>query len=215
MPGKQKPVFLRLVMPEPAPRTPRRAGAKRSDDIYVIRITLLGTKPPIWRRVAVPAGFTLAKLHDVIQSAMGWYDCHLHMFRTRDEACYTALDPEFATDWGEDVCDERRVKLCDILREPKDHCLYEYDFGDGWEHRLELQKIVAREPGKRYPMCLAGKRACPPEDSGGVWGYANILAAISDPEHPEHDEYREWLNREFDPEAFDPEQTSARLQTIR
>lgn len=89
--------------------------------------------------------------------------------------------------------------------------LYEYDFGDSWEHTLRVEKILPPEPGVHYPQCLAGKRACPPEDVGGVWGYQEFLAALADPDDPQHDEYLEWIGGEFDAETFDPGEVNARL----
>jgi hypothetical protein len=97
----------------------------------------------------------------------------------------------------------------------KDKCLYEYDFGDSWEHEVLVEKILPREQGKRYPVCLTGKRACPPEDCGGIWGYAEFLEAINDPQHPEHEEMREWVGGEFDAEAFDPDEVNRELQRLK
>ncbi len=97
---------------------------------------------------------------------------------------------------------------------PKTGLVYEYDFGDGWEHRLELQKIVPPEPGTRYPTCLAGKRACPPEDCGGVWGYMDLIEALADPEHERHEELLDWIGGEFDPEAFDLDGTNELLRRV-
>ncbi|MBX0328573.1 plasmid pRiA4b ORF-3 family protein [Oscillochloris sp. ZM17-4] len=185
---------------------PRKAAAPKR--VYQLKITLKDSKPPIWRRVEVPDDSTLSKLHAIIQAAMGWTDSHLHMFSI-GRTSYGVPDPDYE---DEDVRDERRVKLNQLLTEPKQKLSYEYDFGDSWTHVVLLEQVREPEPGVAYPRCTAGKRACPPEDCGGVWGYADFLAAITDPEHPEHDELREWAGGEFDPEEFDLAEIDAALR---
>jgi hypothetical protein len=179
-------------------RTPTTA------EIYQIKVTLNGSKPPIWRRIQVPGNYTLAQMHAVLQVVMGWTNSHLHAF-TVGGISFGHPDPEL------DFEDERKVRLSQLVPEEKARFLYEYDFGDNWEHVLEVEKILPPEPGAQYPVCLAGKRAGPPEDCGGVWGYADFLEAIRDPEHPEHEEMREWVGGEFDPEAFDREAINREL----
>ena len=176
---------------------PRRSSATPSQ-IYQIKITLRDSKPPIWRRLDVPDTMTLAQLHHVIQAAMGWADYHLHQF-TVNGVEYGVPHPD---DWNE-VRNEKSVKLSQFVTGPKFKFTYEYDFGDSWEHIILVEKVLPPEPGVDYPRCITGKRACPPEDCGGVWGYASFLEAISDPDHPEHEELLEWVGGEFDPEAFD------------
>jgi hypothetical protein len=185
---------------------PRKAAAPKR--IYQLKITLKDSKPPIWRRVEVSDDSTLATLHAIIQAAMGWTDSHLHMFSI-GRTSYGVPDPDYD---DEDVRDERRVKLNQLLTEPKQKLSYEYDFGDSWTHVVLLEQVREPEPGVAYPRCTAGKRACPPEDCGGVWGYADFLTAITDPEHPEHDELREWAGGEFDPEGFDLAEIDAALR---
>ncbi len=177
-----------------------------SHEIHQLKITLEGSKPPIWRRIQVPADSKLADLHDVIQDVMGWTDSHLHQFILGD-TYYS--NPIFELD---DVEDERKVKLNQLLRAPKAKLAYEYDFGDSWAHVLLLEKVLPPEKGTRYPVCLDGKRNCPPEDCGGVWGYAHLLEVIENPKHPEHADMLEWLGGGFDPEAFDVEDVNRRLQ---
>ena len=184
---------------------PKRAAAP--EHIYQLKITLCDTKPPIWRRVEVADTMTLAKLHEVVQVAMGWYDSHLHMF-TFDGVAYGVPDMD---DWME-VRDERRVKLNQLLSKPKQKLRYQYDFGDSWEHEILLEKILDPDESAKYPRCTAGKLACPPEDCGGVWGYESFLEAIADPQHPEHAEMLEWVGGEFDPLAFDSETVTRMLQ---
>lgn len=178
--------------------------------IYQLKITLRDSKPPIWRRVQVPNDVSLGKLHRIIQEAMGWSDYHLHQFRLR-ETYYGVPDPD---DFHE-VKDEKTVKLSRLVSRPKAKLLYEYDFGDSWEHEILLEKILPPDPGVQYPVCITGKRACPPEDCGGVWGYDSFLEAIQNPNHPEHDEMLEWIGGSFDPEAFDVETVNKALRRIR
>ncbi len=165
---------------------------------YQIKISLRGAKPPIWRRLWVSRDTTLGQLHEVIQMAMGWYDCHLHHFDVNGEY-YSAPEQEL----GPDVADEDEVTLATVLREPKQRIGYEYDFGDGWLHDIVLEKILPQEGQEPLPVCVKGKRACPPEDCGGIWGYGELLEILSDPKHEQYEDMREWMGDEdFDPEAF-------------
>ena len=181
-----------------------------SDRVYQLKITLRGSKPPIWRRVIVPATFHLYKLHQVIQAAMGWDDSHLHQFIIGDEY-YSIPSPD---DW-EPVIDERRYALTRIAPYENMKFVYEYDFGDSWEHIVLVEKILPAEAGRQYPICIKGKRACPPEDVGGVWGYENFLEALGDPDHEEHESYLEWIDGEFDAEAFNLEAINIALQRVK
>jgi hypothetical protein len=178
--------------------------------IYQIKVTLYGSKPPIWRRLLVPSDITLSRLHRILQAAMGWYDAHLHQFIV-GEAYYGVPDPDDLLE----IKSERRVRLNQIVSGEKFRFIYEYDFGDSWGHELLVEKIVPREKRVRYPVCIKGRRACPPEDVGGVWGYGYFLEAIQDPEHPEHEDYLEWIGGEFDPEAFDLDEINAALSHLR
>jgi hypothetical protein len=165
--------------------------------VYRIKVTLRDTRPPIWRRFDVQPEVTLRRLHHILQIVMGWHDGHLHQFRIGD-TYYGEPDPEF----GFPVINERKVRLHEVLRRPKARMVYEYDFGDGWDHDVALEAIVAPQPGVRYPLVLAGKRQCPPEDVGGVHGYYRFLDVLADPKHPDHADMREWCGGEFDPDAF-------------
>jgi hypothetical protein len=170
--------------------------------IHQLKVTLTGVKPPIWRRIQVASSINLRRLHDVIQATMGWTQSHLYQFET-DGVLLGEPDPEYDLP-------VRRAKSTPLRRvAPKVGATftYEYDFGDGWEHRIVVEKVLPPEPGVFYPRCLSGRRACPPEDVGGVWGYQEFLEAIRDPEHEEHDSMLEWVGGSFDPEAFD-------LQTV-
>jgi hypothetical protein len=181
-------------------------------EIYQLKITLKYMRPPVWRRVQVASEITLAKLHRVIQEVMGWYDSHLHQFIV-GATYYGVPSPD---DFSElEIKDERRVRVSQVLSKPKRKIVYEYDFGDGWEHEIVLEKILPSESKTRYPVCLGGARACPPEDCGGVGGYVDFFQAISDVDHEEHDEMLEWIGGEFDPEEFDLDLVNQGLKTIR
>jgi len=188
------------------------ARAKRSMTpvVYQIKVTLKGSKPPIWRRMQVSSATTLAQLHHILQRVMGWEGSHLYRFVVgRMEYGDPSMLEEME---GEDA---RRVTLATLVRGEKDKVLYEYDFGDSWDHELRIEKVLPLEAGKRYPLCLTGKRACPPEDCGGIWGYAGFLEAIQDPRHPEHEDMLEWVGGEFDPEAFDLDEVNTALQSLK
>ena len=179
--------------------------------IYQIKVTLAGITPPVWRRVLVRSDTTLGRLHDVIQAVMGWEDYHLHQFIVGG-AFYGVLHPGYG---DLEMRDERDICLDRIVTGAGFRFDYEYDFGDNWEHVLVVEEVLPPEPGQVYPVCLQGKRACPPEDVGGVWGYEEFLEAIGDPDHPEHEDYLDWIGGEFDPAAFDLEAANAMLRGLR
>lgn len=177
--------------------------------VHRLKVTLRGVRPPIWRRLLVPSGVTLAKLHDILQRAMGWHDSHLHLFRTRDATYGDRImldDP--------DVRSERTSRLGVVAPTKGSKLWYDYDFGDGWEHEILVEAVVPPDAGARYPVCLGGRRACPPEDSGGVWGYADLIEIVGDPGHEDHAAMTEWLGRPLDPEAFDVEAVNRRLAAL-
>ena len=174
---------------------------------YQLKISLLNARPPIWRRLLVAGSTPLSVMHDLIQIAMGWTNSHLHHFIAHEQF-YGVPDPDFG--WDE-VLDESRYKLSQLLKREKDSLIYEYDFGDSWRHKITLEKILLTGPETRLPGCLKGKGSCPPEDVGGVWGYQHFLEAISDPQHPEHGEMLEWVGGPFDPADFDLEETNRLL----
>jgi hypothetical protein len=186
-----------------------------ADTIYHLRITLRGSKPAIWRRVAVPLDITLGQLHEVVQIAMGWTDSHLHQFVLRGERVFMPMTTPFGEPTEMEGEDEDAVTLDEVCPKIKGKLIYEYDFGDGWEHIIEVQKIEAPKAGVEYPVCLSGKKACPPEDCGGIYGYCHMLEVIADPEHEEHDDLAEWLDDDFDPDAFDIDEVNAMLAEWR
>jgi hypothetical protein len=182
------------------------AKSKDTGVVYQMKISLRDIKPPVWRRLQVK-DCTLSQLHDYIQICMGWDGEHLHAFEIGGEQ-YGEPDPD-----GMMECeDEGKVKLSRVVNDGIKKFVYTYDFGDNWDHIITVEKEVAVEPGVHYPRCTAGKRACPPEDCGGPWGYGDFLNAIQDPKHPEHEELLEWAGGEFDPERFDMEEINARLR---
>jgi len=170
---------------------------KTPSSIYQLKITLKHITPPIWRRVQVASNTPLGKLHEIIQQAMGWTNSHLHAFEI-DEERYgpPGLDEE-STD-----LDYSKIKLQDVAAE-ESRFAYEYDFGDGWNHEIVVEKVLGPESGVKYPICLAGKRSCPPEDCGGPHGYAELLDILADPKHEEHEQSKEWVGDHFRPERFD------------
>ena len=166
--------------------------------VYQLKVRLREVRPPVWRRFQVRSDMTLEQLHWALQLIIGWTDSHLHQFRVARAASGSARSAQIV-----ESEDERRVVLAEVLRKPKDRVIYEYDFGDGWEHEMELEEVLAVPPEGKFPWVLSGKRACPPEDVGGPWGYANFLEALADPRHPDHEDLAEWCGDPFDPEAFD------------
>jgi hypothetical protein len=184
-----------------------------AQDIYGIKVTLLGTKPPIWRRLLVPASMTLAKLHDVLQTAMGWHDCHMHEFRA-GERHFGVPDPEDIS-MGMQVENERTVKLSSVLRRPGAKMVYTYDFGDNWEHAVVLEKQMPLLPDMSDPICIDGNLACPPDDCGGIPGFYELLDALADPNHEQHQEMRDWVRGEYDPQAFSVEEVNRKLAPRR
>jgi hypothetical protein len=195
--------------------------SESSQEAFQIKVTLLNTRPPIWRQLIVPANMTLAQLHDVLQIAMGWEDCHLHEFRIGRER-FGAPDPEDAL-MGETECiDERKVRLSDVfgkavfgkavLGKAGVKAGYTYDFGDDWDHKIAVEKVLPVEPGLALPACIGGKRRGPPEDCGGSFGYHEFLEAIRDPAHDRHEDMLEWIGGSFDPESFSLDAVNEQLR---
>ena len=177
---------------------------KKFDQVYQFKITLAGAKPPIWRRIQVPETYTFWDLHVAIQDAMGWEDCHLHEFKIVDPSTGSVVSIGIPDeDFGEKILPEHRRKMAKYFSMKSRSAEYVYDFGDDWEHEIQLEKILPREKGTLYPVCIEGKIACPPEDCGGLWGYADILEALKDPDNEEAEELLDWVGEDFDPEHFD------------
>jgi hypothetical protein len=176
-------------------------------NIYQFKISLKGISPQIWRRIQVPENYSFWNLHVAIQDSMGWWDSHLHSFVVKNPVSGEKEEIGIPSD---DFFDEIPMlpgweeKISERFTEGNKKAEYVYDFGDGWHHEVKLEKILQREENVKYPRCIAGKRACPPEDCGGVGGYYNLLEIISNPTHEEYEEMMEWLGGEYDPEAFNP-----------
>ena len=186
----------------------------KKPSIYQLKVTLVGSKPPIWRRILVSGDVNLSVFHQILQDVMGWTDSHLHQFVVGG-IMYSAPYDDYADDLEIEFRDESKYKLSQLLKREKDSLIYEYDFGDSWEHKIVLEKILPDDGSTETPSCIKGKRACPPEDCGGVWGYANLIEIVQNPKHPEHQEMLEWLEEGFDPEYFDLDDINEGLQTYR
>ncbi|MFY1636190.1 plasmid pRiA4b ORF-3 family protein [Solwaraspora sp. WMMB335] len=189
-----------------------RFGAVRpGDQIAQIKVTLLDTEPPVWRRLLVPATLRLDRLDRVIQAAMGWTNSHLHMF-IHPTGNYGTPDLDLP------IQDDREASLLDLAGKEGETFGYEYDFGDGWTHEVLLEKLVPAEPAGQYPACTDGARACPPEDCGGTGGYEQLLDTLADPRHPDHHHLRQWLGLEqgidLDPAHFDTTGANRRITAV-
>jgi hypothetical protein len=175
--------------------------------VLVFRIELVLAPRPVWRRIAVPEGYSFWDLHVAIQDAMGWRDCHLHLFTIdhpgRGERAYFGIPESTHYHGAREIRPGWEWRVAEWFREDHAPALYTYDFGDDWQHEVALEQQAQPDPAVLYPRCLAGEGAGPPENCGGVQGYAELLAALSDPDDPDHAEYREWLGTSFDPAAFD------------
>jgi len=169
----------------------------KSDDAYQLKITLNDVYPDIWRRFVVEADIKLPDLHKVIQTVMGWDNAHLHIFRI-DKKLYSLPDEEFDGPY----VDYRKIRLNQVVTAEKQKFFYDYDFSDGWEHTIVLEKILPKDEGAHYPLCVDGERNCPPDDCGGPYGYMGLQKTIADPRHEEYEEMMEWLGGDFDPEEF-------------
>jgi len=180
----------------------------RKTDVLTFRIELRDVKPTIWRRIEVPARYSFWDLHVAIQDAMGWLDCHLHMFVLCDstgiaEAKIGIVLPDLDIGMSDELAGWD-VAVANYASAPGTIFRYDYDFGDGWTHDITLETISRRIKGERYPKCLDGEMACPPEDSGGPWRFAEIVKAVADESHPEHDDLVSWLPPDWRADDFDP-----------
>jgi hypothetical protein len=182
--------------------------------VHQLKVTLHGIRPPVWRRLQIQSDMTLDKLHAVLQAAFAWENCHMHEFQL-GSGRFGRSDVE--NGWGEPsgTQSESSAMLGQVMRRKGAKLLYLYDFGDSWEHEIVVEDITPADPGVRYPRCLDGRRAAPPEDCGGAWGYAELLQVLGDPTHEEHAERREWLGRGFDPERFDLAAANRAVMRVR
>jgi hypothetical protein len=185
--------------------------ARPTHTVLRLRLELDEVEPPIWRELLIPGGAKLSKLHHMLQVVMGWNDSHLHAFRI-GATSFGPLDED--DDPDDDAVDERAVTILEAFGS-HDHAVYEYDFGDGWEHQLVVAERLPQWAALKFAVCLGGANACPPDDVGGPGGYGAFLAAMGDPDHEEHDDFMEWIGGPFDPTAFDLGEANIALQAIR
>jgi hypothetical protein len=180
------------------------AKQSASKVIFQFKITLMQSKPPIWRRIQIQ-NCTLDKLHEHIQTAMGWTNSHLHDFEIDDQRYG---DPELLDEGFEDFdcVNSTQTMISDIIPNNRKRFSfnYQYDFGDSWDHEILFEGCPPLDPTVKYPICLEGERACPPEDVGGIWGYAEFLEVLANPKHAEHESILEWCGGKFSPDKFDP-----------
>ncbi len=181
-----------------------------ADSIAQLKITLDDVKPAVLRRIEVPLTIRLDRLHEALQAAMGWTNSHLYEIRIKDIGWGI---PD--SDWSDGPLDARKARLIDALEDSGAKTIrYLYDFGDGWEHTVKIERITAAIPGFLYPHLIDAQGRCPPEDVGGPWGYAECLEAIADPKHERHAECIEWIGEDFDPNLIDTERHDHALQRL-
>jgi hypothetical protein len=175
----------------------------------VLRISLDDVEPEVWRRVVVASDTVLPQLANVLMAAMGWEGYHLHQFVVADVVTFSMPDED--NEW---TIDERKVTLQQISRNGSTFA-FEYDFGDGWRHTVLVESVGEPDPQHKPPMLLDGANACPPEDCGGAWGYADLKAALADPGHDEHESMRDWVGDDFDPASFDLASAAKRVRAVK
>ena len=179
---------------------------KKFNQVYQFKISIDDINPLIWRQIQVPETYSFWDLHVAIQDVMPWQDYHLHRFEIVDPC--TKMKVEIGIP-DEEWMDTKELpgweqKIAEYFSMENNSADYIYDFGDDWYHKIKLEKILARDKNINYPVCVAGERACPPENCGGVCGYENLLQAIKNPKHEQHRELLEWIGGKFDPEFFEP-----------
>jgi hypothetical protein len=175
--------------------------------LHHIKVTLSGIKPPVWRLMLLSPEITLGMLHRILQAVIGWEDAHMHRF-VQDGRKYSDLRFEL-----DDILDERKVLLGSLLAEPGSRLVYEYDFGDNWQHELLCEEFVELDVQAPYAICTDGARACPPEDCGGPHLYDDLLRVLKNPKHRDYKEMKDWVGGSFDPEAFNIEAINKRLSS--
>jgi pRiA4b ORF-3-like protein len=194
------------------PKMPSKKKAQVSKDrAFQLKVQIAAIEPEIWRRIVVPPTLTLRELHAVIQGAMGWQDCHLHAFEIGGKRFEV---PDRAGGGPEDECEDERTWTLNSVLSKGMTFVYVYDFGDNWRHLVTVEDIIDPKSKIWLPLCIAGQRACPPEDCGGVYGYPAFLEALASPQHPEHENMMTW-GRGFEPERFNITQANALIGAIR
>lgn len=198
-----------MIIPSPSPADPDAAPR------YQLRIHLIGSRPSIWRRLSVPGDARLDWLHAALQIAFGWTNSHLHHFVCGETIYSDSRQVDEIWPGMPEELEESDHLLMDVAPMKGLVLVYEYDFGDCWLHQIRVEKIVPASAGKPSAVCLAGALAGPPEDSGGIGGYAEKIKIARNPMHPEHEEMMEWLGKKFDPKAFDVARTNHWLAKLR
>jgi hypothetical protein len=192
---------------------PKSSAHAQLQRVYQLRIELQEIQPRIWRTILVPETLTLPRLDRVVQAAMGWMNTHLHVWHIAGKR-YGVPDPNW--DAPGELIDERKIAIGSVLGDRVDEFGYEYDFGDGWEHRVVVEKRLAADPERNtWPMCIAGANACPPEDVGGPPGYMDFVQAMHDPAHEEHLEMWTWHGGPFEPTAFSLNDANRAIKRVR
>lgn len=182
--------------------------------LFQLKVVLEGSKPSIWRRVAVRDSIKLPKLHLVLQLVMGWTNSHLHRYRV--DKTYYGIPPDPLFAWSEvEELNEKKFRLVDLVNEPGETFCYEYDFGDFWNHDVKLEKMLPVPPDFKGAVCLGGSLACPLEDSGGIFGYYEKLDILANPSDPDHEEIADWVGPHFDPDYFNLEAVNRALKKLK
>jgi hypothetical protein len=191
--------------------------------VYYLRVTLEDSKPAIWRDILVPSDLTLEALHYVIQTVMGWENCHGHQF-IAEKVLYTNETDHINTDDDYGLLDieelekqdrnEKKYTVAQLLTKEDAIIIYEYDLGDSWTHQIELKKILPIDANAHQPRCIKGEKACPPEDCGGIWGYTDMLESLQNPENPEDTQILTWFGENFNPAHFDIEAVNRTLRHL-
>lgn len=180
-----------------------------SPSVHRLKVTLRRVRPPVWRRIEVRSATSLYQLSAELEAAMSWFGGHLHAFDVAGEIYQLPTEEDFG--WRP-MKDERKATVAKVLTRVGMKMRWDYDFGDGWEHDILVEAIEPAAADVLYPRCMAGRRACPPEDCGGPWGYRNLLDALGDPAHPEHESMLEWAPPGFDPAHFDPAEATEAMR---
>jgi len=182
-------------------------GEQMRGNIYQFIVMVNEIEPTIWRRILVPKDYSFWDLHVAIQDAMGWQDQHLHLFIFKEHGEEIEIGIPDNGDFRDnpDILPGWDTPIAEYFHRPGVVCNYLYDFGDGWEHKVVLEDTLSQKEDQKYPKCIDGARACPPEDCGGVPGYCHLLEVLADRRHEEHKEMTHWLGGKYSPEDFSPE----------
>jgi len=204
----------RLKSIESLKRSEKMVTSKKQNEVkeLIAHITLQEINPPVWRKIRLSSDMTLDQLHYAIQGAFGWTNSHLHSFTVSRDQRYSSNPINFEE--GDDI-DACTVTLNDLLNKNHKRFLYQYDFGDSWEHEIIIEDIKPVTKPIAIPECIAGERHCPPEDCGGVGGFENFVQAMTNKKHPEHKEMKEWFGGPFNPEKFSLEMANKTIKSLQ